>query len=211
MTSSEWKNRLRALPYAQPPQERGAAVLLLLTEREGSPCLVFEVRSKTLSRQPGEVCLPGGGVEAGETPEQCALRETREELGLTGVELLCHVETRRHSNGQRVEVYAGAVESLEGLNPQPEEVEQVFTVPIDWFLRHPPKTARYVTEPDYQQTSPELHPFLPGYRRESVSPMWVYRDHVIWGFTARVLEHFLAQLQQDALENNHRKDYSQCK
>ncbi|WP_101068346.1 NUDIX hydrolase [Roseovarius salinarum] len=31
---------------------------------------------------PGHLDLPGGGREGDETPEQCALRETREEVGL---------------------------------------------------------------------------------------------------------------------------------
>lgn len=31
---------------------------------------------------PGRLDLPGGGRDGGETPAQCALRETREELGL---------------------------------------------------------------------------------------------------------------------------------
>ena len=58
------------------------AVLCPLVERPDGLHLLFEVRSAALHRQPGEVCFPGGRMEAGETPEQCALRETWEELGI---------------------------------------------------------------------------------------------------------------------------------
>ena len=58
------------------------AVLCPLVERPDGLHLLFEVRSAALHRQPGEVCFPGGRMEAGETPEQCALRETEEELAI---------------------------------------------------------------------------------------------------------------------------------
>ena len=58
------------------------AVLCPLAEGPGGPELLFEVRSASLRRQPGEVCFPGGQVEPGETPEETALRETEEELAI---------------------------------------------------------------------------------------------------------------------------------
>ena len=42
------------------------AVLCLLVERPDGLHLLFEVRSAALHRQPGEVCFPGGRMEAGD-------------------------------------------------------------------------------------------------------------------------------------------------
>ena len=61
---------------------RQAAGLLLLFPFENHPYLVLTVRSGTLERHGGQVSLPGGVVELGETFEQAALREAHEEIGL---------------------------------------------------------------------------------------------------------------------------------
>ena len=46
------------------------AVLVPLAQGPKGPSLLYEVRAKTLRRQPGEVCFPGGRLEKGERPEQ---------------------------------------------------------------------------------------------------------------------------------------------
>ena len=74
-------------------QARGEfAVLVPLVEGPEGLSLLYEVRPAKLHHHSGEVCFPGGRMEPGETPRQCALRETREELGIPAerIELLAH-------------------------------------------------------------------------------------------------------------------------
>ena len=62
------------------------AVLCPLVERPNGLHLLFEVRSAGVS-QSGETCFPGGQMEPGEAPADCALRETEEELSIPRAEI----------------------------------------------------------------------------------------------------------------------------
>src|SRR5258706_10659064 len=66
------------------PEERirHAGGLLLVVPIDDQPHLVLTVRAHTLDRHGGQVSLPGGVIEPGETPEQAAFREAHEEVGL---------------------------------------------------------------------------------------------------------------------------------
>src|SRR6478735_9006486 len=48
----------------------------------GQAALILTRRAKTLGNHPGQWALPGGRVDDGESPQQAALRELAEEVGL---------------------------------------------------------------------------------------------------------------------------------
>lgn len=62
--------------------ERNAAVLILLHRTDRGFCFPLIERPEGMRHHPGQIALPGGGLEPGETAGAAALRETREELGI---------------------------------------------------------------------------------------------------------------------------------
>jgi 8-oxo-dGTP pyrophosphatase MutT (NUDIX family) len=73
-----------------PASYRDAAVLILLYPRDGSLHFPLTLRTEDTRNHKGQVSLPGGAREAGETLLDTALRETKEEIGVgpEGVEPL---------------------------------------------------------------------------------------------------------------------------
>lgn len=61
---------------------RAAVTLLLLPGDDGEACFVITRRAAKLNSHAGQWALPGGRLDPGETPEQAALRETAEEVGV---------------------------------------------------------------------------------------------------------------------------------
>jgi len=69
-------------PGFNPAHLRHAAGLLLTFPIDNRAHVVLTVRADGLGRHSGQVSLPGGVIEAGETVEDAALREAHEEVGL---------------------------------------------------------------------------------------------------------------------------------
>ena len=79
---------------------RSAAGLLLLFPIDGEAHIVLTLRSDALGRHGGQVSLPGGVTEPGETFETAALREAHEEVALSTAEVTVPrgVDPNRHSS-----------------------------------------------------------------------------------------------------------------
>lgn len=204
MTSEEIALRLRGRRPDLMDVTRSSAVLVPLVETSEGTALLFEVRADTLSSQPGEVCFPGGRMEPGETPTDCALRETWEELGIPPeqVEPVCELDRLwQHSASALIYPVLGRVDPacLSALDPQPGEVKEVFTVPLEFFLNTEPVRCTYELAPRVGPEFPySLIGFPGGYPwRSGKTDVTIYprQDQAIWGLTGRIVRHLVTLLQ----------------
>ena len=99
--------------------------------------LLLTRRAAHLRQHAGQWALPGGRMDAGETPEQAALRELNEEVGLAlppsqVLGCLDDYATRSGFVITPVVVWAGAVAALA---PNPDEVASIHRIPLTELLR----------------------------------------------------------------------------
>lgn len=177
---------------------RLASVLLPLVLVEGNIHLLFEIRSDSLKTQPNEICFPGGRLEENEAPSQSAIRETMEELGVDRKELRLIGAIDRISTPFNLFIYCYVgvldIEDPMALPINKDEVKELFTVPLDFFLSEPP-TVHHI---GMRLEIPETFPFDKiqngkGYNwRDGRYPVhfYEYGGHIIWGMTARMVHNF---------------------
>ncbi|KFP84288.1 PREDICTED: peroxisomal coenzyme A diphosphatase NUDT7-like, partial [Apaloderma vittatum] len=131
-----------------------------------------------LRRSPGQVCFPGGKSEATDKDEiDTALREAKEEVGLQPekVEVICRLVPGIDKMNHLVTPVVAFIEDTFQATPNPEEVSDVFVVPLEYFV----KPVNYKTLP-YETSSGYLgwvHCFTYDDHEHKMS----YR---IWGLTA---------------------------
>ena len=176
-------------------------VLVPVVEGLEGLSLLFEVRASTLSHQPNEVCFPGGKVEPGEAPEDCALRETWEELSIPApdISLLAPLDCLYHRTAALLHPFLARVK-LDRLAPNPAEAQETFLVPLDFFRTHPPLSYTYPLIPQVGDDFPnELIGFPQGYpwrAGQAEVPIYRYGDRAIWGLTGRIVRWLVEQLDQ---------------
>ena len=177
------------------------AVLCPLVERPDGLHLLFEVRARNLS-QGGEVCFPGGRMEAGETPAQCALRETEEELSIPAAEvsLLGTPDFICNQTGFLLRPVLGLVSpaGFAALRPSPAEVAEAFTAPLSFFAETAPEPWRYELVPQVPEDFPYESVGIPrdyAWNHGWVDvPVWYWQGHAVWGMTARLVRDLIKSL-----------------
>ncbi len=165
--------------------------------------LLFEVRSQHLS-QPGEICFPGGRIEALESPPDTAVRETIEELNVCQeqIELIAPLDRLVTPFNVLIYPYWGFINhfDLANLYFNTDEVSSIFTVPLDVLLEKEPIVHEVLVNFSPDESFP-YHLISNGETyewRTGNYPVYFYsyEDKVIWGITAKILKNFLDSLKK---------------
>ena len=135
-------------PRPDPGTLRPAAVLVPIVARAPAPTVILTQRASHLRDHSGQVSFPGGRVLPDDrSPEDTALREAEEEIGLarSRVELLGRLPEYHTRTGFRVTPVVSVVTPPFALAPDANEVEDVFEVPLA-FLIDPANHQRHSRE-----------------------------------------------------------------
>jgi 8-oxo-dGTP pyrophosphatase MutT (NUDIX family) len=167
--------------HGWPEGARPAAALLLVFPDGDDAHILLTKRSASLPQHRGQVSMPGGAVDPGETLEAAALREAREEVGLdpAGVAVIGRL-TPVHIpvSGFVLHPVVGACTRRPDVQPASTEVDRLIDVAVA-DLVDPARHRREVRQ------------------REGVEFDMPYFDvggEQVWGATAMVLAEFVALL-----------------
>jgi 8-oxo-dGTP pyrophosphatase MutT (NUDIX family) len=120
-----------------PCTARAAAVLLLLFRRGDRWHLPITERPVSLAHHGGQMSLPGGAIDDGETASDAAVRELREELGVTSeVQLLGRLaECYVFASDFTITPWLAVAEREPQWRPHAGEVQSVVELPIEVLLQ----------------------------------------------------------------------------
>jgi len=170
-------------PHARPgspPTLMPAAVLLPIVHRR-EPTILFTRRTPHLARHAGQVSFPGGRLhDEDESLVETALRETAEETGIMAeyVSIAGFLEPYETGSGFAILPVVGLLEEGYSLLPNPDEVDEIFEVPLA-FLLDPVNRIRQTGE---------------WHGRVGTYFAFNYGPHVIWGATAAILVNLAERL-----------------
>lgn len=151
-----------------------SAILIGLIDRSDGLSAILTKRAANLAHHAGQISFPGGRMnDADQEPVDTALRESREEIGLTPdqVTILGRCPSHQTTTGFNIHPFVGLISREFTPVLQVEEVDELFEVPFDFLVNlnnFQIKTA-----------------FWKGTKRKYF--VVSYKGYYIWGATAAIL------------------------
>ena len=171
---------LQRLPNDSAQHKADAAVLMAMT-REDIPRLILTQRAAHLKSHAGEVAFPGGKRDKTDSSLiYTALREAQEEIALNpqDVEVVGELGIFTSRVGIKVKPIIGLLDDIPHLTPSPDEIDSIFTVPLEVFLQQ---------KPNYQHKIKYMGLSIP-------VPSFNHEGYVIWGLTGFMIVEFMHQV-----------------
>ncbi|MGW8820214.1 NUDIX hydrolase, partial [Heyndrickxia sporothermodurans] len=174
------------------------AVFLPVLKKGDEYHILFEVRALHMRRQPGEVCFPGGKVDKDDVNSmETALRETREELGIQkeNIQHIFPLDYIISPYGTIIYPYAGLINEIQNIQPNPSEVAEIFTIPLSFFENIEPECFKINFKVEPEKNFP-FHLIIGGENynwqtRQMDELFYYFEDKTIWGLTATILNNFI--------------------
>ncbi|MHB8379840.1 MAG: NUDIX hydrolase [Acidimicrobiales bacterium] len=169
------------------PTTSRSAVLVALFEEEGETSVVLTRRALSMRHHGGEIALPGGRSEDGESSVETALREAKEEIGLdpsTITPLAWLSPIVSFASGSSIWPVVGFLPGRPEFAIDPAEVDRAFTVTL----------AELVADDAFVEERWRRGILRPGADADGYFPIHFYKvpGDVVWGATARVLSELLS-------------------
>ncbi|MBU5484872.1 CoA pyrophosphatase [Clostridium sp. MSJ-11] len=189
--------------------EKSSVIIFLISDNENLEVL-FQVRAFNLQHQPGDISLPGGRIENGETEEEAAIRESIEELNIKREDFKIIGEMDSlvtHYN--RIIYPFVALLNKNQIDPSEDEVDHVFKVPLKYFLENEPEVYEIKIMPQVPENFP-YHLIVGGkdykFSKSNIEQyFYQYNGYVIWGMTAQIIKSFVDIIRSEGLKEDNEK------
>ena len=177
------KQRLSVYPisYIHAEDYKPSAVSMLFVNINDEPYVFLTQRSNQVSHHKGQVAFPGGRVDDTDANVlEAAIREVYEETGIPNeaIEYLGRFDDYLTTTKYHVACFIGIIKETINYKLSEFEVDGCFEVPFSIFANK-------------EYTSTEMGE-LAG--KPSIIYHYHYKDHHIWGLTARILTEFAVKI-----------------